>query len=208
MKQVIIGCLLLLTMSCGNRQPQDKTQDETQVQSVAAREWTAIAASEIKDNPVTLIGGGMALAVGTAEKMNAMTIGWGGLGTLWTLTNPVVTVYIRDDRYTRELLDANELFTLTVFPEELRKRTNNYFGTHSGRATDKMKGSGLTVRFTEQGTPYFDEGRLTLECRKIYSAPFSAAGFGDSPKGNTPKDGYGERFVIYIGEVVNVWEKQ
>ena len=71
-----------------------------------------------------------------------------------------------------------------------------------------MKGSGFTVRFTETGNPYFDEGRLMLECRKIYAAPFSTVGFGTEPKGNTPKDGYGERFVIYIGEIMNVQEKR
>lgn len=206
MNRIIIVCLLFVLSACGSKTSQQNITN--QASEPAATAWTKIAATEIRDNPVTLIGGGMALAVGTSEKMNAMTIGWGGLGTLWKLDNPVVTVYIRDDRYTRELLDVNEYFTLTAFPEELRQRTNNYFGTHSGRNTDKMKGSGLTVCFTGEGTPYFDEGRLVLECRKIYAAPFSTVGFGTEPKGNTPKDGYGERFIIHIGEIVNVWEKR
>lgn len=169
--------------------------------------WTKIEATDIKDNPVKLFGQDwLALAVGNEKEANAMTVGWGGLGTLWQLDNPVVTVYIRDDRYTRELLDKNDYFTLTAFPKAHRKALN-YFGTHSGRDTDKMKASGLTVRFTELGNPLFEEGRLVLECHRIYNAPFSAAGIG-TPRGNTPKDGYGERFIIYIGEIVNVWEKQ
>lgn len=207
MKQLLIGTLLLALSACGGNHTKQNHTTQQATDSIA-KEWTKIAAVDIRDNPVALIGGGMALAVGTPERMNAMTIGWGGLGTLWKLDNPVVTVYIRDDRYTRELLDANEYFTLTAFSDTDRKRANNYFGTRSGRTEDKMKGSGFTVRFTELGTPFFDEGRLALECRKIYAAPFSSAGFGAEPKGNTPKDGYGERFIIYIGEVVNVWEKQ
>lgn len=207
MKYVFIGCLMLAALSgCGGGQKQQTATEEKQ--EIKGKEWTAIAASEMKDNPVALIGGGMALAVGKSEKMNAMTIGWGGLGTLWKLDNPVITVYIRDDRYTRELLDENDYFTLTAFYDADRKRANNYFGTRSGRTEDKMKGSGFTVRFTETGNPYFDEGRLMLECRKIYAAPFSAVGFGTEPKGNTPKDGYGERFLIYIGEIINIREKR
>lgn len=169
--------------------------------------WTPIVATDIRDNPVRLFGQDwLALAVGTGKEANAMTVGWGGLGTLWELNNPVVTVYIRDDRYTRELLDKNDYFTLTAFPEQYRKALN-YLGTHSGRVVDKIRGSGLTVRFTELGNPLFEEGRLFMECRKIYNAPFTASGFGNIPKGKTPKDGYGERFIIYIGEIVNVWEK-
>lgn len=183
----------------------DKRQ-ETKV-SETMKQWTSIQATDIKDNPVTLFGGGMALAVGNKEKMNAMAIGWGGLGVLWKRNNPVVTVYIREDRYTRELLETNAYFTLTAFPEKYQKAVN-YFGTHSGRIEDKMKGSGLTVRFTDLGNPTFDEGRLILECRKIYAAPFSSFGFGNEPQGNVPKDGTGERFVIYIGEIVNAWEKK
>lgn len=207
MKYMIVGCLLsaLLSGCVGGQKQQAATEQQ---EEATPKEWTAIAASEIRDNPVTLIGGGMALSVGKAERMNAMTIGWGGLGTLWKLDNPVITVYIRDDRYTKELLDENDYFTLTAFPEAYQKKAINYLGTHSGRAEDKMKGSGLTVSFTELGNPYFDEGRLVLECRKIYAAPFSGAGFGEVPQGNTPKDGYGERFVIYIGEIMNVWEKR
>lgn len=206
MKQLLIGVLLLALSACGGNNSSQKSAE--QAPDSGTKKWMAITPAEIRDNPVTLIGSGMALSVGTPERMNAMTIGWGGLGTLWKLDNPVITVYIRDDRYTRELLDANEYFTLTAFSDADRKRANNYFGTRSGRTEDKMKGSGFTVRFTDAGNPFFDEGRLVLECRKIYSAPFSPVGFGDIPKGNTPKDGYGERFIIYIGEIMNVWEKQ
>lgn len=206
MKQLFIGVFLLVLSACGGNHAGQNNTTEQAADSMA-KEWTPIAPTQIQDNPITLIGDGMALAVGTPERMNAMTIGWGGLGTLWKLDNPVVTVYIRDDRYTRELLDENEYFTLTAFFDADQKRANNYFGTRSGRTEDKMKGSGFAVRFTETGTPYFNEGRLMLECRKIYAAPFSAAGFGSEPKGNTPKDGYGERFIIYIGEIINVLEK-
>lgn len=199
---LICSIVVLLFSSCGNVNRRQETKNPE-----IMKQWETIKATDINDNPVTLFGSGMALAVGNKEKMNAMAIGWGGLGTLWKRDNPVVTVYIREDRYTRELLDTNAYFTLTAFPEKYQNAVN-YFGTHSGRIEDKMKGSGLTVRFTDLGNPIFDEGRLILECRKIYAAPFSSTGFGNEPKGNVPKDKTRERFIIYIGEIVNVWEKK
>ncbi len=39
------------------------------------------------------------IAAGTKEKSNAMTIGWGGIGTLWGRT--ALTVYVAEKRYTK-----------------------------------------------------------------------------------------------------------
>ena len=53
------------------------------------------------------------LAAGDKEKSNAMTIGWGGIGTLWGRT--ALTVYVAEKRYTKEFLDKAEYFTVMVF---------------------------------------------------------------------------------------------
>ena len=39
------------------------------------------------------------LCAGNKEKSNAMTIGWGGIGTLWGRT--ALTVYVAEKRYTK-----------------------------------------------------------------------------------------------------------
>ena len=39
------------------------------------------------------------LCAGDKEKSNAMTIGWGGIGTLWGRT--ALTVYVAEKRYTK-----------------------------------------------------------------------------------------------------------
>lgn len=174
-------------------------------QSMADQGWQKIDAKDIADNPVTLFGKTwMALAAGGPEAMNAMTIGWGGLGTLWGLNNAAVTVYVEKTRYTHEYMDNNEYFTLTAFPEDCRDALL-YLGSHSGRDEDKIAKSGLTAIFTENGNPAFAEGRLVLECRKIYHAPFDPEGMGERVK----KTYSGDRPVhtIFIGEVVNVWVK-
>ena len=43
------------------------------------------------------------VAAGNQNKHNAMTIGWGGIGTLWGRT--ALTVYVAEKRYTKQFMD-------------------------------------------------------------------------------------------------------
>ena len=135
--------------------------------------------------------------------MNAMTISWGGIGVLWG--KPVVTVYVSTDRHTFGFMERNDYFTVTAFPEQHRAKLQ-YIGSHSGRDGDKIKGAGLTVEYTEQGNPTFTDGRLMIECRKIYSQQFDPARFNDDAR-RIYSNGMGIHH-LYIGEMVNVWVKE
>ena len=56
-------------------------------------------------NPFTKIGKEWALlTAGNKQESNTMTISWGGVGVLWGKN--VVYVFVRDSRYTKELIDA------------------------------------------------------------------------------------------------------
>lgn len=167
------------------------------------KEWRKVAPAELRVNPFTVFTDAMALTVGTKDKMNSMTIGWGGLGILWGKDRPVVTVYVEKRRYTHQFMEENEYFTIEAFDKDYDSALK-YLGTVSGRDEDKIKGCGLTLKMTDLGTPAFEEGKLILECRKIYGAPFDPAGFGD-----VPKDVYKDRPLhsIYIGEIVNAYVK-
>ena len=66
------------------------------------------------------------LAAGDKEKSNAMTIGWGGIGTLWGRT--ALTVYVAEKRYTKEFMDKAEYFTVMTFDVE-QSKVLNYMGT-------------------------------------------------------------------------------
>ena len=59
------------------------------------------------------------LASGNKEKSNAMTIGWGGIGTLWG--KPAMTVYVAEQRYTKQFMDTSEYFTVMTFGVENSK---------------------------------------------------------------------------------------
>ena len=74
------------------------------------------------------------LTAGSMDKFNTMTISWGGLGTIWGM--PVATVYVRTSRYTHDFMDDNEYFTVSFYPEEMKK-TLGVLGSKSGREIDK-----------------------------------------------------------------------
>ena len=61
------------------------------------------------------------LCAGSKEKSNAMTIGWGGIGTLWRKT--ALTVYVAEKRYTKE-------YQLRLVFQDLRCLLLNPIVTH------------------------------------------------------------------------------
>lgn len=159
---------------------------------------------EMRENPFDFFrGAGLVLAAGKKGDFNEMTIGWGGLGTLWS--KPVVTVYVAPARYTFNYMENSEYFTVMRFPKELNE-IPNYMGSNSGRDGNKAEAMNLHTKFTENGTPYFEEADLVIECRKIYSNQFNKAGFGDVPTKRYESSTSGVHHM-YVGEVVSALKK-
>ena len=144
------------------------------------------------------------LATGEKGTSNAMTIGWGGIGTLWGRT--ALTVYVAEKRYTKEFMDKAEYFTVMAFDVKDSK-VLNYMGTKSGRDGDKAQALGLHTAYTANGTPYYTEATMVIECKIMYAAPFDPQYF----KSDAPKQMYANFRAgihsMYIGEVVNAWKK-
>ncbi len=101
------------------------------------------------------------------DKVNTMTIGWGTLGIEWG--KPIYTVFVRESRFTKALLDQNPEFTVNIPYGEYDKRILSICGTRSGRDMDKIKELGLTLEDGETvNVPGIKELPLTLECKVIY----------------------------------------
>ena len=138
------------------------------------------------------------LTAGSPDKCNAMTISWGGLGTLWG--KPVATVYVRTSRYTHEFMDANEYFTVSFYPEEYRKALG-LMGSKSGRDMDKAAAAGLHP-VAAGASATFAEAKCTLVCRKLFMQPLDKARIPEEIvevlySKDAPHD-------MYIGEVVEI----
>jgi len=50
-------------------------------------------------------------------------------------------------------------------------------GSNSGRNGDKAKDLGLHTAYTANGTPYYTEATMVIECKIMYAAPFDTKGF-------------------------------
>lgn len=111
---------------------------------------------------------GILLSTRADDKMDTMVIGWGTLGTDWGL--PVFTVFVRQSRYTKVLLDKNPEFTINVPLKDADvRRIIGFCGTKSGRDYDKFKEMDLTVVPGEKVlAPAIAQFPITLECKVIY----------------------------------------
>lgn len=146
----------------------------------------------------------MLVTAGTPDHFNTMTASWGGIGFLWN--KPVAFVFIRPERYTYEFAENNEYLTLSFLGDENRQ-IYNICGSKSGRDTDKVQETGLKPLPTPDGNITFEQSRLTLECRKLYSRMLEPESFIDKQPLEKWYSENNGMHKMYIVEIVNVWKK-
>ena len=158
---------------------------------------------ELSFNPMTMIGDEwLALTAGTEKDgFNAMTCSWGHMGNIWN--KPSIVVYVRPQRYTKEFMDKEELFTVCFFDD--CKKELSYIGSRSGRDEDKIAAAGLTPVF-EDGITYYEQAKLVFVCRKLFRSTLKEENFIDK---SVVEKSYPEKDFhdMYVGEIVKVLSK-
>lgn len=102
--------------------------------------------------------------------VNTMTIAWGAMGYMWR--KPVFTVMVRQSRYTHNLIENAESFTVSFPRQGQLKNELNICGTKSGQDIDKFKECNLTLQKSNKvETPVIKECDLHLECKIVYKQP-------------------------------------
>ncbi len=113
------------------------------------------------------LGKGILLTTKAEDKVNSMVISWGALGIEWH--KPVFITYVREHRFTHELLQKNGEFTINIPLTDFDKTIFEICGSKSGRNMDKIRESGLTLVESDAITvPGIKEFALTLECKVVY----------------------------------------
>ena len=114
---------------------------------------------------------GILLTSEAEDCINAMTIGWGSIGIEWG--TPIFTAYVREGRFTTELLERTGEFTICVpygdkYEKEARKIIG-MCGSQSGREVDKLAKAGAHLVDAEMiRPPAIKELPLTIECRVVF----------------------------------------
>lgn len=124
-----------------------------------------IPPEEVGDNfnIFTLVGKDFfAITAGKKEHYNSMIGSGGGFGLLFK--RPVTWCVLRVDRYTLELIEKEQTYTLSYFPDEY-KQSMLFLGSKTGRDNEKMKEVRLTGIPTPSENMSFEEARLIIECK-------------------------------------------
>lgn len=194
----------LAVNSIGSKKQEAETKDE-QVAEKGGELKEFDITKELDCNPFTFFRGhGLLLCAGDKSGSNAMTIGWGALGTNWGV--PAVTVYVRKGRYTHQFMEKGRYFTVMKFADN---KIVDYMGTHSGRDGDKAEALGLTLEYTKNGAPYYKEAEMVIECRTMSASDFTMEELRDDTPRRIYTDGSddGGLHTEYIGEVVGAMKR-
>ncbi|MBI3921701.1 MAG: flavin reductase family protein [Armatimonadetes bacterium] len=106
------------------------------------------------------------VSVDKVGKPNAMTIGWGTIGSIWG--KPTFCVLVRPSRYTFDCIEATNDFTVNVPPQELREAVG-FCGRFSGREHDKFTEMKLTAAPSlHVKSPVIEQCPIQYECKVIH----------------------------------------
>ncbi len=160
---------------------------------------------ELEFNPFTMIGKEwMLINTKTEDEVNTMTASWGGMGHLWNKN--VVFLFIRPQRYTKKLIDEENVKVSVSFFGGEHKKELGYLGTNSTYdVKDKIQKSGLHL-IEEDGVVSFEEATLTLEVEKLYRQTLTEDSFLNKKVDEDayPKHDYHD---VYVCEIKRVFRK-
>lgn len=144
------------------------------------------------------------------DQVNPMTIGWGTIGIEWG--KPIFITFIRESRYTKQLLDQCGEFTVNIPREKPVGNILGFCGSKSGREVDKISALGLTLEEPVSiSVPGIKELPLTLECKVLYRQAQVVKQIPEHlrdryyPDWDSAPDNLSDFHTAYYGEIVSAY---
>lgn len=148
---------------------------------------------------------GILLTTRDGEKVNTMTIGWGTLGIEWG--KPIFVAYVRESRYTREILDKTGEFTVNIPIEGCDPQIIGHCGRHSGRDRDKISDLALTLEQPEKiSVPGICQLPLTLECKVLFRNVQDERSLPEPLRSRYYPGGTADFHIAYYAEIVSAYQ--
>ncbi len=142
------------------------------------------------------------LTVKSGDTVNSMTISWGSIGHMWNKL--VFIVLVKPSRYTYDLLEKENNFTVSVPFGNKMSEALKICGTMSGRDTDKEKLARLNylpARVVD--TPVVGNCNMHYECKIVYKHAEDPA----SILSQDIEELYdNDHHTIYFGEILACYE--
>jgi flavin reductase (DIM6/NTAB) family NADH-FMN oxidoreductase RutF len=168
-----------------------------------------ISPEEVCDNVFTLAGKDPYLiTAGKEGHYNSMVGSGGGFGRLFK--KPASWCVIQSNRYTLELIEKEQTYTISYFPDECKQQVL-FLGIKSGRDTEKMKETELKGIRMPSGNMSFSEARLIFECRLTQLTTPEPDDFCVQEARDHLNDIYKdarERRKYVFGEIIGIWVKK
>ena len=143
---------------------------------------------------------GVLLTTACGDEVNTMTIGWGTIGMEWG--RPIFIAYVRESRYTKQLLERNPEFTVNIPLDSCDSEIIRLCGTKSGRDTDKITASGLSVVF-DGDIPMIEQSDIVIVCKKAYSDFIKEDCFCDPTHlSSYPQKDYHKLYILEIKKIL------
>ncbi|MDP6459113.1 MAG: flavin reductase family protein [Candidatus Bathyarchaeota archaeon] len=149
-----------------------------------------------------MLGDGLYLVTkGKDRRVNAMTIGWGFIGTMWK--RPFFIVAVRLSRHTYRLMEESDSFTVCL-PSKGMTDALDFCGTESGRDHDKLQELGLTAKKSFLvAAPYIEECPVHYECKISFKTIVQQGALSEEIEtGVYPNRNY---HILYYGEILGVY---
>lgn len=143
-------------------------------------------------------GGLLLVSADRQGRPNAMTIGWGTVGTIWS--RPIFVALVRPSRHTHGLVEESGDFTVNLLPREMAP-VLDFCGTRSGRDCDKFGAQGLAaVPGRKVKSPTVEQAILSFECRVVQKTDVVPQWLDPEIKRSAyPR---GDYHRIYFGEIL------
>jgi len=142
---------------------------------------------------------GVFLTTKNNDKVNTMTIAWGGIAIVWS--KPVFIVYVRYSRDTYQMMENHDEFTISVPLSKKMQKELAYAGTKSGRDTNKIDDLNLTLEAGKKvDVPIIKDCDVHYECKVIYKQAMEPGNISDEVKNQYYKTH--DYHVMYYGEIL------
>ena len=225
MKKILIPLMLtILIQACNSNAPKDVAadiKDDKKVESAVQiplenikdktfdELFISIEPTKITDNVFKLVGEDYTVITGgKVDSYNSMTASFGGWGQLFDYAT--TWCFLRANRYTLEYIKEKKTYTMSYFADQYKDQVL-YFGSQTGRGTDKMKNSILTAVETPLGNMTYKEARLILECEVIEITTVNPNDFYSERGKQFVEEAYKEArdyHKLVFGKITKVWVRK
>lgn len=142
---------------------------------------------------------GAFLTGGNSYKSNTMSISWANMGYMWW--KKMIVIAISDIRYTKEFIDENNCFTLSVPYNNSMDKELDFCGHNSGRDIDKNKESGIKlIPGKSIDTPVVDGCNMYYECKVILNQSMDMSKIDIDLEVAEDNE---KELTVYFGEIIN-----